>query len=122
MKFIDFLKIKNRCIQVISKVSKLNGRFLHVSRPPPKTEEDALKYLGIKSKRNKKNKKSSKKSDSGIVNLNIQSKDNKSNSFKVQISDELYNDFIEKCIEKHLSKDMILGFIINQWTYDENQK
>lgn len=82
-----------------------------------KTEEDALKYLGIKSKRNKKNKKASKKSDSGIVNLNIQSKDNKSNSFKVQISDELYNDFIEKCIEKHLSKDMILAFIINQWTY-----
>lgn len=86
-----------------------------------KTEEDALKYLGIKNKRNKNNKKTNKKSDNGIVNLKIQNKEDKSSSFKVQISDELYNDFIEKCIEKHLSKDMILAFIMNQWTYDESE-
>jgi len=86
-----------------------------------KTEEDAFKYLGIKNKRNKNNKKTNKKSDNGIVNLKIQNKEDKSSSFKVQISDELYNDFIEKCIEKHLSKDMILAFIMNQWTYDESE-
>lgn len=86
-----------------------------------KTEEDALKYLGIKNKRNKNNKKTNKKSDNGIVNLKIQNKEDKSSSFKVQISDELYNDFMKKCIEKHLSKDMILAFIMNQWTYDESE-
>ena len=36
----------------------------------------------------------------------------KNKFFKVQISDELYNDFINKCLEKYLSKDMILGFIM----------
>ncbi|MFQ7349519.1 MAG: hypothetical protein ACLRN4_06420 [Anaerococcus vaginalis] len=46
----------------------------------------------------------------------------KNKFFKVQISDELYNDFINKCLEKHLSKDMILGFIMNQWTYDETER
>lgn len=86
-----------------------------------KTEEDALKYLGIKNKRNKNNKKTNKKSDNGIVNLKIQNKEDKSSSFKVQISYELYNDFMKKCIEKHLSKDMILAFIMNQWTYDESE-
>lgn len=86
-----------------------------------KTEEDAIKYLGIKNKRNKNNKKTNKKSDNGIVNLKIQNKEDKSSSFKVQISDELYNDFMKKCIEKHLSKDMILAFIMNQWTYDESE-
>lgn len=86
-----------------------------------KTEEDALKYLGIKNKRNKNNKKTNKKSDNGIVNLKIQNKEDTSSSFKVQISDELYNDFMKKCIEKHLSKDMILAFIMNQWTYDESE-
>lgn len=45
----------------------------------------------------------------------------KNESFKVQISDELYNDFIDKCIQKHISKDMILVFIMNQWTYDESE-
>ncbi|MDK2587534.1 RNase H1/viroplasmin domain-containing protein, partial [Romboutsia sedimentorum] len=64
-----------------------------------KTEEDALKYLGIKNKRNKNNKKTNKKSDNGIVNLKIQNKEDKSSSFKVQISYELYNDFMKKCIE-----------------------
>lgn len=86
-----------------------------------KTEEDALKYLGIKNKRNKNNKKTNKKSDNGIVNIKIQNKEDKSSSFKVQISDELYNDFMKKCIEKHLSKDMILAFIMNQWTYDKSE-
>ena len=36
----------------------------------------------------------------------------KNKFFKVQISDELYNDFINKCLEKYLSKDTLLGFII----------
>jgi len=70
---------------------------------------------------NKNNKKTTKKSDNGIVNLKIQNKEDKSSSFKVQISDELYNDFMKKCIEKHLSKDRILAFIMNQWTYDESE-
>lgn len=41
MKVIDFLK-KNRCIQVISKVSKLSGRFLQVSRPSPIMVDDEI--------------------------------------------------------------------------------
>jgi viroplasmin and RNaseH domain-containing protein len=90
-----------------------------------KSEDDALKYLGIeksksKKKPNKKNKsKANTNFESGIINLQVQNKSHKNKNFKVQISDELYNDFISKCMEKHLSKDMILAFIINQWTYDE---
>lgn len=66
-----------------------------------KTEEDALKYLGIEPKKE-------------IINLKIQNKNKQKKSFQVQISNELYTDFLEKCKSKHLSKDMILGFIINQ--------
>lgn len=87
-----------------------------------KTEEDALKYLGIEKpkSKNKKNKSSeSSSSDNEVINLQVQNKSSKKKNFKVQISAELYNDFIDKCVEKHLSKDMILAFIINQWTYDE---
>lgn len=87
-----------------------------------KTEEDALNYLGIKKTKSKnKNKKQNNKKESGVINLQIQNKSSKNKNFKVQISDELYNDFINKCLEKHLSKDMILGFIMNQWTYDETE-
>lgn len=96
-----------------------------------KTEDDALNYLGIKknkSKNKNKNKKNNsqninlvEKKESKIINLQVQNKSSKNKFFKVQISDELYNDFINKCIEKHLSKDMILGFIMNQWTYDETE-
>lgn len=87
-----------------------------------KTEEDALNYLGIKKTKSKnKNKKQNNKKASGVINLQIQNKSSKNKNFKVQISDELYNDFINKCLEKHLSKDMILGFIMNQWTYDETE-
>lgn len=87
-----------------------------------KTEEDALNYLGIKKTKSKnKNKKQNNKKESGVINLQIQNKSSKNKNFKVQISDELYNDFINKCLKKHLSKDMILGFIMNQWTYDETE-
>ena len=88
-----------------------------------KTEEDALKYLGIEKQKPKKKNKSSKnsKSDSGVISLEIQNKSKKNKSFKVQISDELYNDFIAKCMEKHISKDMILAFVMNQWTYEESE-
>ncbi|RGX03142.1 RNase H1/viroplasmin domain-containing protein [Paraclostridium sordellii] len=89
-----------------------------------KTEEDALNYLGIKkpkSKNKSKTKKQNNKKESSVINLQIQNKSSKNKNFKVQISDELYNDFINKCLEKHLSKDMILGFIMNQWTYDESE-
>lgn len=89
-----------------------------------KTEEDALNYLVIKkpkSKNKSKTKKQNNKKESSVINLQIQNKSSKNKNFKVQISDELYNDFINKCLEKHLSKDMILGFIMNQWTYDESE-
>lgn len=96
-----------------------------------KSEDDALNYLGIKKPKaknkgknknnNSQDKKQNQKKESGIINLQVQNKSHKNKNFKVQISDELYNDFISKCIEKHLSKDMILAFIINQWTYDETE-
>lgn len=72
-----------------------------------KNKEDALKYLGIEPQKE-------------IINLEIQNKTKQKNSFTVQISNELYSDFLNKCKSKHLSKDMILGFIINQWTYEDN--
>lgn len=96
-----------------------------------KVEEEALEYLGItKKSKVTKNRAGSKKdvadtvknkNDNDIVNLRVENKSNKSSNFKVQISDELYNDFIRKCSEKHLSKDLILAFIMNGWTYGEEE-
>lgn len=84
------------------------------------TEEDALNYLGIKKNNSNKNKKSKSKNE--ITTLEIKNKSKKNENFKVQISSELYTDFIEKCISKHISKDMIISYIINNWTYSDDEK
>jgi len=105
--------VENKIVSTWNECKKLVEGY-HSEFKSFKTEEDALKYLGVK-----KQKQVNKKPNNGIVGLQVQNKSNKNNSFKVQISDELYNDFIKKCTQKHISKDMILAFIMNQWTYEE---